>query len=227
MKSLIVALALIYSPLSAEMYFESKQIDLKAKPEDDVVNAVFYFEIREDVVELEKLDAPCTCLLAKIEPTLSNAEPKTKWKVGEKGKVMARFELSTFRGMVEKNIYLKVKGEKNKINLKVKIDVPELVEVTPVSHLWTIGGNADVKTFKIKVNHSEPIHIKEHSGKEEDFPYELVAIKDGWEYEVKVHPRSTKLPRISPIVLFTDSTLRKYKRYQVYTIIKKSESSQQ
>lgn len=202
------------------MVFESKVLEFKPGPEETVVEGSLTFTVKEEGLTLEKLDAPCTCLTAKIERLGSSKKDKLKWKVGDRGKIVAKVEMKTLRGLIEKDIFLKVVGQKERIKLTVKVEIPELVEISPSSHAWELGETPDSKVFRIKVNHTEPIKIKEHSGREKVFPYEIKTIKDGWEYEISVAPTSTKHAQMGRIALFTDAKLSKYRRYQVFTVVR-------
>jgi len=208
------------SSLSAEMVFDSKLVELKIGVDEQTVTAEFPFEIKGKDTEIKDYDAPCSCLKAKIFPLRNDRSTKMKWKVGETGKVIGKFSLGNFKGTVDKAIVLNFLNGEASSKLTVRVNIPELLKIDPPTQQWSLGGGVESKTFKITVNHTEPIHILEHSGTSEDFPYELKKIKDGWEYEVVVTPAQDKTPAMGMIRLHTDSKSKRFQRNQIFAVMR-------
>jgi hypothetical protein len=204
----------------AEVVFEATTIDLKAEAGQNVIQGEFQFKVIGNGVGIQKVDAPCSCLAVTISDGSLTAEAKREWKPGETGKVSAKFSIGNLRGVVEKEIFLTIKGQEKKIRLVCKLHVPELFKIEPTSHVWPTGAKLTEKVFKVKVNHDKPIRIVEHSGQDDNFPYKVVTIRDGWEYEIRVKPKSTSAPRMGRISLLTDCSIKRHKRHQVYTLVK-------
>ena len=207
--------------VSAEMVFKSKLVEVTASADAKVVTAEFPFEIKgAEGAEIISHDAPCSCLTAKIFPLKADRSVKLKWAEGESGKIVGRFEMGNFKGTVDKAILLNMKGKKEQVQLVVRVHIPVLFEIEPSTHFWELGGPATAKKFKIKVNHAEPIHILKLMGQMEEFPYEVKKIKDGWEYEVTVTPKSTAEPGMGRLAFFTDCSIKRHKRHQVFTVVR-------
>jgi len=206
---------------SAEMVFETKLVEINAGPDVDVVTAEFPFEIKGEVSEIIEYDAPCSCLSARIEPLRADRSTQLRWEVGETGRVTSRFKMGNFKGTVDKAIVLKMKGREKPIQLVVRVTIPILFEIQPSTLMWELGGQAREQIFKIRVRHDRPLKILESSGTTENFPFEVRTIKEGWEYELRVTPKSTASPSMGMIRLKTDSELKRHQRHQVFVVVKK------
>lgn len=219
MKKYLLSLLSI-CPLSAEMVFDTKMVELKVGVDDKTVTAEFPFEIKGEDSVIKDYDAPCSCLKAKIYPLNNDRSTKLKWKVGDTGKVIGKFNLGNFKGTVDKAIVLNFLGKQEPSKLTVRVSIPELFKIDPPTQQWNLGGGLESKTYKITVNHTEPIHIIEHSGTSENFPYELKTIKDGWNYEVIVKPVQDKNPAMGMIRFHTDSKSKRFQRSQIFAVMR-------
>ena len=220
----ILSLASVGS-LSAEMVFDTKLVELKIGVDEQTVTAEFPFKIKGKDTEIKNYDAPCSCLKAKIFPLNNDRSAKLKWKVGDTGKVIGKFSLGNFKGTIDKAIVLNFLNGEESSKLTVRVKIPELFKIEPPTQQWHLGGGIESKTYKITVNHTEPIHILEHSGTSEDFPYELKKIKDGWEYEVVVTPTQDKTPAMGMIRFHTDSKSKRFQRNQIFAVMRTPRSA--
>jgi len=213
-------LASVLAPARAEMAFETKLIEIHASPDDKSVRGEFIFEIKGQDETIKDYDAKCTCLAARVEPLNPDRSEKLKWEIGEKGKIMAQFDVSNFRGTVDKAIELNLIDGDAPIVLTIRVHVPELVKMEPSSHKWDVGSSPDAKVFKITVNHTEPIKILSHSGNNPNFPYELKTIKEGWEYEITVKPKSTEGSGIGLLSFRMDCQFPRFNRNIAYVVVR-------
>lgn len=102
----------------------------------------------------------------------------------------------------------------------MRVSIPELFKIEPPTQQWNLGGGLESKTYKITVNHSEPIHILEDSGTSENFPYVIKRIRDGWEYEVVVTPTQDETPAMGMIRFHTDSKSKRFQRSQIFAVMR-------
>ena len=216
----LLAMFAVLDPVSADMVFEKTLIEIQASPGDKTVMGEFNFEIKGKDEKIKDYDAKCSCLAARVEPLNPDRSTKLDWKVGEKGKIMAKFDVENFRGTVDKAIELNLVGASESISLVIRVHVPELIIIEPSSLKWDLGGSAESKVFKIKMNGTEPIRILSHSGNNSNFPYDLKTIKEGSEYEVTVKPVSTDGSRIGLITFRTDSKYSRFSRATAYVVVK-------
>ena len=216
LKIAIYTLLSLSASVSAEMAFESQLVEIQVKHDQNEVTGEFPFEIKDSEETIVSYDALCTCLAGRVEPLMPDRSPKLHWKPGEKGVIKARFDTSKFLGTVDKAIELKLEG-KEPIILTVRVHIPQLIVLEPQTLKWDKGGDGAEKVIKVKVNHDKPIKITSHSANNEAvYPYEFKTIKEGWEYEIRVKPKSTAEAGIGVISLRTDSEVPKFKRAVAY-----------
>lgn len=214
---LIVALSHL---ASGEIVFENKIIETTADPEAKTIIVEFPFTVEGEATKITGYDAPCTCLAARVEPTNDDGSAKLLWQPGEKGKIVAKFEMGNFKGTVDKGIILNTDKKGSPHELILRVTIPVLLEIEPATHKWEIGGEADERVFSIKVQGDQPIKLIENSGTNSNFPYTLNTIKEGWEYQIKVKPISVTTGGFGMIRLKTDSENPKYQNEQVFLVIK-------
>ena len=208
-------------PASAQLVFEKSVLEVKAGPEEDEVRVEFPFVVKGDkTVEIAEYDAPCTCLEARISDN-----GRLKWEPGEKGAVQGIFKTGNFRGKLDKMIVLRMVGEEEpSVKLTVRMELPTLLEIEPKTLFWNQGEKPKAQSFRLKVNHDEPIHIVGASGTNEQFPFELKTIKDGWEYEIVVTPKNLDERGFGLLRIKTDSKFAKHKSYQAFMAIRRGGS---
>ncbi len=220
MMRLLAIFWLAVLPASAGLLFEKSVIEVKVTPEQKRVVVEFPFTVignREVVIG--EYDAPCTCLEARISDN-----GRLKWQPGEKGSVQGVFDVGNLRGgILEKMIVLRMKGEKEpSVKLTIKMDLPILLEIEPKTLIWDQGKDVKPMTFKLKVKHTKPMKILETSGTNENFPFEVKTIKEGWEYEIVVTPKTLKDRGFGMIRIKTDSDLEKHVGHQAFVAIRGS-----
>ena len=215
----MAVLAAGVAALPARLAFEKSLIERTVRPDQEVVSVDFAFKVVGDaVVEIAEYDAPCSCLEAKISDN-----GKLRWNPGESGVVKGVFNLGTFTGTVNKMIVLRMKGEaKPSVKLTLRLHIPEILKITPArSIFWDQGGKAETKVFKISVDSEEPVKIVDVSGTNEQFGIELKTLKDGWEYELVVTPKTVDERAFGLIRIRTDSKYKKHQRYQCFAVVRR------
>lgn len=218
---LAVAAAAI-TAVNAQMVFDTKFMEVKAAPDDETVTADFPFTIKgSDPVTIAEYDAPCSCLEAKISDG-----GKLTWKPGETGTVKGIFRIGKLPAVVDKEILLRFKGERLPVKLTIRLHSPILFEVSPPTLFWDQGGEGGAQVFKIKVNHDKPIKITEISGTNEQFDHEVKTIKEGWEYELTVTPKSVKDRAFGMIRIRNDSEYKRHQSASAYVVIRRPQPDQ-
>ena len=208
----------------AKMVFEKTLVEIDVKPGEDVVIGEFPFKIEGEEETISLMEVTCTCLDdPRVEPLLPDRSPKLNWKVGESGVIKIKMETKQFLGTVDKAAVLKLKGRKDDIPLTIRVNIPELIKVEPTNLKWDLGGPADQKVAKITINHDQPIKIVSDIGRNtESFPYELITIREGWEYEVRMKPTNTAKGGMAMVSLRTDSEHPRFKRTAVYGVVRRN-----
>ncbi len=197
--------------------FVRNKIPVTAAAEARKITVTYAFENKSKrTITIERYDSACSCLSAQIKGS------KLVYKPGEKGVIRVDFELGTFAGTVEKTVMLWTTDDPDKSPssvLTVVLTIPDLFQLTPKSLTWDQNGSKEPKVFKIKVNHTHPIHITGHSGTNKNFVYEIKTIRDGWEYELVVTPKDISVPAIGMIKLTTDSPIFRYQRKMAFVVV--------
>lgn len=212
---------LLVSHSPAKIVFDSELVEIDVKPGEDVVTAVFPFKVEEEDETIVKVDVHCVCLGVRVEPLNPDRSAKLDWKVGEEGEIKIRFDTSKFMGTVEKGAALVLADREKPVDLTVRVKVPELIKVEPTTLKWARGGEGGEKVARITINHDKPIKIVQDVGRNKQaFPYELVTIREGWEYEVRMKPANTNESGMGMVLLTTDSEHPRFKRTAVYGVVR-------
>lgn len=193
---------------------------VKASAAENQVTVEFDFiNSGREKVFLDALETHCSCLGGEILPKRLYPEGV---KPGESGKIRAVFDLGQFRGEVEKTIGVRLAGEeKGKITLRVRVHVPVLFEIEPMTLVWGLGEETEPQVFQIKVTHETPINILSHSMSSANFLYNLKVIEPGRRYEVTVTPESTERAGLGVLQFRTDCDIPKHRNRQAFVVVRK------
>lgn len=216
-----VALCSFLATLQAgNLVFETKLIEVTATPDQELVVADFAFTAEGGQADIERYDAPCSCLEAQI----SN-NGKLVWEEGESGTVRGLFEVGNFRGTVDKEISV-IMTNGTRHDLTVRMTMPELLVIEPKTLKWRQGEEPLPKSFDIKAGSDEKVKILGLEGtNEEKFPYLLETLEEGLHYRLTVIPSSTAERGMGVIRIATDSKFKKHQSYQAFVLIAKSSTA--
>ncbi|MBK1855655.1 DUF1573 domain-containing protein [Verrucomicrobiaceae bacterium 5K15] len=213
-------LASLSSQAKSGLSFDQQSTEIKVKADALTTTVPFKFENKsQEAVTIARWDSACSCLNARIK------DGKMTYQPGDKGLILIDFELGSFSGVQEKTVMLWTKDdspEKPSIILTVKIHIPVLFEISPKTLFWDQNGSKEAKVISIKVNHDQPIHIANHSGTNESFPYTLKTVKEGKEYELIVTPSGVSSPAFGLIKLTTDAKIKRYQRQQAFVCVRRA-----
>lgn len=201
--------------------FVKNRVEVTVKPDAKRVSIPFEFENKtKKTITIARYDSACSCLSARV----AEPEGKMTYKPGEKGKIVVDFELGSFSGKVEKTVMLWTKDDpvqKPSTILTSAITIPVLFEVSPRTLYWDHKGNKEPQTIKLKVTGDQPIRILSNQGTNQNFPYKLITIRDGWEYEIVVTPQSVESMGMGLIKLTTDAAISRYQRQQAFVCVRR------
>ncbi len=112
-----VAFLLAGTPVWAGLSWEKKVVALDAKPGEKVITIHYPFENKGSApVTIEKVKPSCGCTTIKLD--------KTVYQPGEKGEVVAFFDVGKRKGTQNKKITVTT-GDKEKETLIFTVELPE------------------------------------------------------------------------------------------------------
>jgi len=204
------------STVFGQFVFEKSEILMKLPPDQDRLSVEFPFTVKGDnPVTIKEYKSACSCLSAEI-----SENGKLTWKPGEKGIVRGNFKLGTIKGEIEKKIVLNFDGGATPLVLTTKLDIPNLFAIEPPTLFWDLGGEAKSQRFTVKVDHDVPIRVTDISCTNEQFKYELKAIKPGWEYEIEVTPVHVRERAFGLLRLRNDCKFKKHASAQAFMVVR-------
>ncbi|SHJ31436.1 Protein of unknown function [Rubritalea squalenifaciens DSM 18772] len=226
MRSFILILSLAFTQAQAAVFtFKETTKAVKPEPDAKVIEILFPFKNTSDqAVDIVAYDAPCSCMSAKLKggTALSNNKG-IRFEPGEEGVVKGIFELGNFKGTIDKKIFLWTSNdskEKPSIELTTRVTIPELISATPTSLIWDLKGQANAKEISIKVVGEKPIKVTDAKCSNGNLEFEVITIKEGFEYTLKVKPKSTDKILFASIKLSTDSKIDRFKTLQAFATVK-------
>ena len=216
-----VLLALTPALMAGEGFsFVQTRVAVTVKPDAKRVSVPFKFENKtQKNITIARYDSACSCISARV------AKGKMSYKPGEIGVIVADFELGSFSGKVAKTVMLWTTDdppETPSAVLTSAITIPVLFDISPRTLFWDHNGSKEPKTIKLKVHSDKPIRILSHQGTNQNFPYELKTIRDGWEYELIVTPQSVESMGMGMIKITTDAPISRYQRQQAFVSVRRA-----
>ena len=118
------------------------------------------------------------------------------------------FKLGSFTGYQNKLLTV-IAGEQRQ-RLHVGVQIPSVINITPNVLEWTVNEKPVAKSFKIVIDHEDPIKITEAICKREGYEVEVKTIKEGREYQVKLTPPSTDKAMLGLVTIKTDCKIKKH-----------------
>ena len=214
---LLLLLGFFGTPVFGGLKFDNNVIERAVAADAEKLTVDFPFEVTGDqAVEIKSFDAPCSCLTAEI-----SGGGQLKWKPGEKGVVRGHFELGTFKGTIEKDIILKLSGQKDVVRLKSVVTIPELLKIEPSIQRWETGGSVEPKSFKITLHDEQPIKILNLIMTNPQFKHEMITVEEGREYQLVVTPKDVGTRTVGRVKIQTDSKFARHQLYQAFVMVQK------
>ncbi|MBE7495414.1 MAG: DUF1573 domain-containing protein [Verrucomicrobiaceae bacterium] len=190
----------------AELALDVPVIELKPKPEDEVVRTTFKFRNKGDKpVKVLALESACSCLSAELD--------KAEYQPGEEGTGSAEFKVSTFVGRHEKMVLVSTDDPKQpEWQIQFVLDVPAVVDIEPKTLQWWVGDEPVEKSATVKINGDMPMKLLKITATRESVDFSFKEVTPGREYVVTVKPKSTSEVTLGALKIETDSKIPKYQR---------------
>ncbi len=206
------------STVHAQLTWEKR--DLEILPSLDETNAVARFmftNASQRTVTIQSVRTSCGCVTAPLE--------KMIYKPGEDGEIQANFNFGQRGGMQEKQILLLTDDPvESAVRLTMRVDIPELVQITPLYVFWLKGERAEPKQITVRVVPTEPARDVTLVGPTNSMAHPIVgeirAAKPGREYVLEVKPLSADEATRVTLDLQVDHPQTKPRLFHVYAEVK-------
>lgn len=202
---------------SAGLSFRKQLVEVEAAADASTVAAEFHFTNRGELpVRIAQVDPDCTCIEVQVEGG------KLVYQPGESGSMRALFSIGNSAGTVDQTVAVWLDDDphdKPSVQLKVRIQVPELVSVKPKSLRWELGGPTTPQSIRVTMHHEKPIRITDLNCTSPDFELQLNPLDEGSAYEVQVTPKKVTRPSMGVIRIETDCPVEKQKLHQAFAMI--------
>ncbi|MEM6884626.1 MAG: DUF1573 domain-containing protein [Verrucomicrobiota bacterium] len=211
----LAVFVLAYTATSqAQLVWEQKHLSFKAKVDEPTLAGVYRFTNRGDYpVTIGEIKSSCGCTTTELS--------KRDYAPGETGEIKAVFTVGNLSGLQRKEITVHTDDPRaGKVNLKLEVDIPGLLQITPRFVFWKTGKSSRERKVMIDVTHDQPIHITEVTSTSSRITAELKTIEAGKKYEVWVKPENVDSLGKATISIKTDYPEDVPKTYKVYAAIK-------
>ncbi len=203
----LVCLTLLTAVMArAELVLDGSVVEVKPKPEDEVVEVAFTFRNKgAKAVTVLGIESGCSCLSSSLDART--------YEPGASGTGKAEFKVSSFVGRHEKSVTVTTDDPAQpKWVIPFALDVPAVVSIEPKTLQWWLDGAADEKTCVVKMLGEEPMHITEVTSTRENVDFKLEEVTPGREYRITVKPKTTAEVLMGALKIETDSKIPKYQR---------------
>jgi len=116
---------------------------------------------------------------------------------GERGEVVARFQMGTRTGDQSAIIRVSVKGRREPAILTLNVAIPEAAKIRPLMLVWTTGEPPDPKTVEVEAVPHQPLRVTRVTSNPPGFETRVETIAEAAKYRVIVTPENTERPAFS------------------------------
>ena len=155
----------------------------------EIVKVAFRFKNTSDrPVTIQSVTPSCDCTTAELK--------KATFAPGEQGQIDVVYNVADSMGTEFKSIAVTIADNPNEsIELLLKVQIPRLVEITPLLLTWRIGEEPVEKSVDISLVAEPVISVTGVSTKDANMEPRLVTIVPNRAYRLFVKPGSTARPR--------------------------------
>jgi Protein of unknown function (DUF1573) len=204
---------------AAELVLDGKIVEIKPKPEDETVSAIFTFTNKGTrTVKITGVESKCSCISATVDAA--------SYAAGAKGVGTAEFKVGSFVGRHEKFVVVSTDDpDQPEWVITFVLDVPEVIQIEPKTLQWWLDESPDQKETIVKMVGKDPMKITNVTATRDTVEFSWKEIVPGREYRVSVKPKSTKEVSLGALKIETDSKIPKYQRQLAFfSVYRKPES---
>ncbi len=164
--------------------WSSTTLETRAEPFQKTLTLVFKFKNnRTTSTHLLELPTSCSCLAARSD--------KKTYAPGEAGQITAEFSTTEPPGIYERHITVVTDEATPPQRLTVRIEIPELATLTPLSREWKINDPVEEKSIELRIAGKLRISFAEAKPSNDSFSARLETIIPEERYLLILKPHST------------------------------------
>ena len=175
--------------------WKTQTLTFTTAPFQTTQEAVFRFtNTGTKPVTILDVESNCDCLDA--------AADRQVYAPGESGAIKSNFTVGDRLGLYERRIKIVTDESPEPVRLLVRIEVPELVTLTPRSVAWKLNEPAAEKAVELEVIPGVKISFTRVQPTSGDFEARLETIEAGRRYRVHLKPPATAQPANAAFRIF-------------------------
>lgn len=175
--------------------WKTQTLSFTTAPFQTTQEAVFQFvNTGARPVRILEVESNCDCLDA--------AADRQVYAPGESGLIRSSFTVGDRLGLYERRIKVVTDENPEPVRLLVRIEVPELVTLTPRSVAWQLNEPAAEKAIDLEVVPGLKIEFTRVQPTSGDFAARLETIEAGRRYRVYLRPPATAQPANAAVRIF-------------------------
>lgn len=209
----IASLLLLAPAAQAQLEWDVTESELHpGLTETESISVFPFVNTGDKPVTIQAIKPSCGCTATQLA--------KLTYQPGEQGQVSAVFTFGRRQGYQEKNIVITTDSSTTETTLKLKVHLPEIVEMKPLFVWWQRGEEKTPKEIQFKVLHNEPFHILKTASRDERLRAEVKEVEKGRLYTIVVTPTSTDTALRTLIDIETDFDIEAKKSFRAFSHIR-------
>lgn len=183
----------------AALDWKTRELSLTTAPFQTIQEAAFEFTNRGGkTVAIREVSSNCDCLDVSAD--------RMSYAPGESGVIRFKFTVGDRLGQYERQVKVVTDESPEPVRLLVRIEVPELVTMTPRSVAWKLHETATEKTIDLEVIPGVTINFTRVLPTNADFSARLETLVAGRRYRVYLQPTATTQPANAAFRIFGRAT---------------------
>lgn len=193
--ALLCGLFACATPGGFALEWKTQALTFTTVPFQATQEAVFPFtNTGTQPVRIIDVESNCDCLDAAADRQI--------YAPGESGVIKSSFTVGDRLGLYERRIKIITDENPEPVRLLVRIEVPELVTLTPRSVAWKLNETATEKAVELEVIPGVKIEFTRVQPTSGDFAARLETIEAGRRYRVHLKPPATTEPANAAFRIF-------------------------
>jgi hypothetical protein len=201
---------------SAELVFESQQIELQAALTDEKAEAVFRFRNEGDEsVTIKWVKSSCGCTVPELD--------KNEYAPGETGEIRALFTFGSRSGKQQKRITVETNEGSGKVYpLMVVTHIPQWGSLQPQLLRWSLDQDLSSKEIRLQIELPEQVSVTGRTMEMEHFSIEETGSDPGMRvYSVTPKATTTRITERFEVTLSVgEGDAAKTRQLVVYCLVR-------